>query len=146
MDWQLVTQGGMGIVSAAKVEAERLGENNVSSEHLLLGLVTKNNTVATRVLDRLHISRDRIRAELEPKLPRGEGRSAEKMKLTPSGKHVLGLAHEEARQLGDQYIGAEHLLLGIIRDNKCTAGQVMASVGIDLDRARLAIREIVDSP
>ena len=109
--------------SVAQEEAGRLGENYVSTEHLLLGLVKENDSVAARILDRIGVSLGRIRSEIERQVARGDGRMGPEMQLTPRAKRVIDLAYDEARQLGNNYIGTEHLLLGLIREGEGLAGR-----------------------
>ncbi|MFY7951440.1 MAG: Clp protease N-terminal domain-containing protein, partial [Armatimonadaceae bacterium] len=104
------------MVFFAQEEAARLGENYVSTEHLLLGLVRENDSVAARILDSLGVSLTRIRADIERNVSKGEGRMGPDMQLTPRAKRVIDLAYDEARQLNNNYIGTEHLLLGLIRE------------------------------
>ena len=134
--WQRFTERARKVVFFAQEEAGRLGENYVSTEHLLLGLVRENDTVAARVLDRLGISLGRIRSEIERQVAHGEGRLGQDMQLTPRAKRVIDIAYDEARQLNNNYIGTEHLLLGLIREGEGLAGKVLAMLGADLDQAR----------
>ena len=133
--WQRFTERARKVVFHAQEEAGRLGENYVSTEHLLLGLVRENDTVAARVLDRLGISLGRIRSEIERQVAHGEGRLGQDMLLTPCAKRVIDIAYDEARQLNNNYIGTEHLLLGLIREGEGLAGKVLAILGADLDRS-----------
>src|SRR2546425_5242204 len=146
--WQRFTERARRVVFFAQEEAGRLGENYVSTEHLLLGLVRENDSVAARILDRLGVSLGRIRSEIERQVTRGDGRLGQDMQLTPRAKRVIDLAYDEARQLNNNYIGTEHLLLGLIREGEGLAGRVLAKLGVDLERTR---REVMpfqenDSP
>ena len=134
--WQRFTERARKVVFHAQEEAGRLGENYVSTEHLLLGLVRENDTMAARVLDRLGISLGRIRSEIERQVAHGQGRLGQDMLLTPCAKRVIDIAYDEARQLNNNYIGTEHLLLGLIREGEGLAGKVLAILGADLDRSR----------
>ena len=137
--WQRFTERARRIVFFAQEEAEHLGENHVSTEHLLLGLTRENDSVAARVLDRLGVSLGRVRDELERQVARGDGRSGEDIALTPRAKRVIDLAYDEARQFGHIYIGTEHLLLGLIREGEGLAGRILSKLGVDLERARQAV-------
>ena len=142
--WQRFTERARRVVFFAQEEAARLGENYVSTEHLLLGLVRENDSVAARILDRLGIPLGRIRAEIERQVTRGHGNLSQDMQLTPRAKRVIDLAYEEARQLNNNYIGTEHLLLGLIREGDGLAARVLVKLGADLERTRrevLAIQE-----
>src|SRR5438067_1458155 len=114
--WQRFTERARRAVFFAWEEAGRLGENYVSTEHLLLGLVRENDSAAARILDRMGVSLSRIRREIERQVTRGDERLGQKIELTPRGKRVIDLAYDEARQLSNNYIGTEHLLLGLIRE------------------------------
>src|SRR2546427_2197269 len=137
--WQRFTERARRVVFFAQEEAGRLGENYVSTEHLLLGLVRENDSVAARILDRLGVSLGRIRSEIERQVTRGDGRLGQDMQLTPRAKRVIDLAYDEARQLNNNYIGTEHLLLGLIREGEGLAGRVLAKLGADLDKVRLDV-------
>ena len=133
--WQRFTERARKVVFYAQEEAGRLGENYVSTEHLLLGLVRENDSVAARILDRLGVSLGRIRSEIERQVARGDGRLGQDMQLTPRAKRVIDLAYDEARQLKNDYIGTEHLLLGLIREGEGMAGSA-GRAGRDLERTR----------
>jgi len=138
--WQRFTERARRVVFFAQEEAGRLGENYVSTEHLLLGLVRENDTAAARILDRMGVSLGRIRSEVERQVTRGDGRLGQDMQLTPRSKRVIDLAYDESRQLSNNYIGTEHLLLGLIRENDGLAGRVLGKLGVELERTR---REVV---
>src|SRR5262245_42572556 len=143
--WQRFTERARRVVFFAQEEAGRLGENYVSTEHLLLGLVRENDSVAARILDRMGFSLGRIRSEVERQVQRGDGKLGQDMQLTPRAKRVIDLAYDEARQLSNNYIGTEHLLLGLIREGEGLAGRVLAKLGVELERAREEIRKLQDN-
>lgn len=134
--WQRFTERARKVVFYAQEEAQKFGEGYVSTEHLLLGLVRESDSVAARVLERLGVSLSRIRQEVEKQLPRGDARPTQDMTLTPRAKRVIDLAYDEARNLNNNYIGTEHLLLGLIREGDGLAGRVLAKLGVELDKAR----------
>jgi ATP-dependent Clp protease ATP-binding subunit ClpC len=140
--WQRFTERARKVVFFAQEEAGRLGENYVSTEHLLLGLVRENDSVAARILDRMGVSLGRIRSEIERQVTRGDGRLGQDMQLTPRAKRVIDLAYDEARQLNNNYIGTEHLLLGLIREGEGLAGRVLSKLGVDLDRTRREVQSL----
>ncbi len=144
--WQRFTERARKVVFYAQEEAGRLGENYVSTEHLLLGLVRENDSVAARILDRLGVSLGRIRSEIERQVTRGDGRLGQDMQLTPRAKRVIDLAYDEARQLNNNYIGTEHLLLGLIREGEGLAGRVLSKLGVDLDRTRREVMSLQEGP
>lgn len=146
--WQRFTERARRVVFFAQEEAGKLGENYVSTEHLLLGLVRENDSVAARILERMGISLGRIRSEIERNVSHGDSRPSQEMQLTPRAKRVIDLAYDEARQLNNNYIGTEHLLLGLIREGEGLAGRVLAKLSVELDRTRrevLALQEASDS-
>jgi ATP-dependent Clp protease ATP-binding subunit ClpC len=142
--WQRFTERARRVVFFAQEEAGRLGENYVSTEHLLLGLVRENDSVAARILDRMGVSLSRIKSEIERQVSRGDGRLGQDMQLTPRAKRVIDLAYDEARQLNNNYIGTEHLLLGLIREGEGLAGRVLAKLGVDLERTRKEVMSLQD--
>lgn len=143
--WQRFTERARKVVFYAQEEAQKFGEGYVSTEHLLLGLVRETDSVAARVLERLGVSLGRIRSEVEKSLPRGEARTNQEMQLTPRAKRVIDLAYDEARNLNNNYIGTEHLLLGLIREGDGLAGRVLAKLGVELDRARREVGALQDN-
>jgi ATP-dependent Clp protease ATP-binding subunit ClpC len=143
--WQRFTERARKVVFYAQEEAQKFGEGYVSTEHLLLGLVRESDSVAARVLEKLGVSLNKIRAEVEKQLPRGDARPNTDMTLTPRAKRVIDLAYDEARNLNNNYIGTEHLLLGLIREGDGLAGRVLAKLGVELDRARREVMSLQDN-
>ena len=143
--WQRFTERARHIVFFAQEEAGRLGENYVSTEHLLLGLVREPDSVAGRVLERMGVSLEKIRAEIEKRVTKGEGRLGQDMQLTPRAKRVIDLAYDEARALDNNYIGTEHLLLGLIREGEGIAGQALSQMGVEMQKAKAIIVEMQGS-
>lgn len=143
--WQRFTERARKVVFYAQEEAQKFGEGYVSTEHLLLGLVRESDSVAARVLEKLGVSLNRIRAEVEKQLPRGDARPSQDMTLTPRAKRVIDLAYDEARNLNNNYIGTEHLLLGLIREGDGLAGRVLAKLGVELERARREVMALQDT-
>ncbi len=134
--WQRFTERARRVVFFAQEEAGKLGESYVSTEHILLGLVRENDSVAARILDRMGVSLFKIRKEIERQVTRGDARLGTDMQLTPRAKKVIDLAYDESRQLGNTYIGTEHILLGLIREEEGLAGRVLAKLGVELEVAR----------
>jgi ATP-dependent Clp protease ATP-binding subunit ClpC len=143
--WQRFTERARKVVFYAQEEAQKFGEGYVSTEHLLLGLVRESDSVAARVLEKLGVSLTRIRAEVEKQLPRGDARPNQDMTLTPRAKRVIDLAYDEARNLNNNYIGTEHLLLGLIREGDGLAGRVLAKLGVELEKARREVMTLQDT-
>jgi L-glyceraldehyde 3-phosphate reductase len=143
--WQRFTERARKVVFYAQEEAQRFGEGYVSTEHLLLGLVRETDSVSSRVLEADGVSLNKIRAEVEKQLPKGDARASQDMTLTPRAKRVIDLAYDEARNLGNNYIGTEHLLLGLVREGDGLAGRVLAKLGIELEKSRGIVMKLQDS-
>jgi ATP-dependent Clp protease ATP-binding subunit ClpC len=124
------------VIILAQEEAKRLNHSAVGTEHILLGIVREGEGVASKVLESLNISPERVRAEIESAIGRGERTPHEEVTFTPRAKKVLELALDEARRLGHNYIGTEHLLLGLIREGEGVAARVLEAMGADLERVR----------
>lgn len=142
MTWQRFTERARRAIFYAQEEAALRGENYVSTEHLLLALLREPDNVAARVLDRLGINLEHLRFELERHLQRGERKGLQETQLTPRAKRVIDLAYDEARLLGDNYIGTEHLLLGLIREEEGLAGRVLNQMGVDRERTRAEVKKL----
>ena len=133
------TERSRKVVFYAQEEAQKLGEGYVSTEHLLLGLLRESDSVAMRILENMGYNAILIQdivIEVERQLPRGNALAFQDMTLTPRAKRVIDLAYDEARFLNNNYIGTEHLLLGLIREGDGLAGRVLAKFGLDLNKAR----------
>ncbi len=140
--WQRFTERARRVVFFAQEEAGRLGENYVATEHLLLGMIRENDSLAARILIRMGFVLPRIRQEVERQVTKGTTQHGKDMQLTPRAKRVIDLAYDEARQLSNNYIGTEHLLLGLIREKEGLAGRVLSQLGVDLERTREEIRTL----
>lgn len=125
-------------VTLAETEAIRLDHNYIGTEHLLLAVLGIDDAVAAKVLTRLGVSAPEARAQILQIIGRGSGRPTGQL-LTPRCKKVLQLAHSEARRLGHNYVGTEHLLLGLVREGHGVAAQILGRLGAD----RAAIVEAV---
>ena len=140
------TDRARNAVRFAQEEARLLGHGHVGTEHLLLGLVHEGQGVGARVLETLGVPVDEVRARILEFVPRGEGAPSGHIPFTPRSKKVLELSLREALQLGHNYIGTEHLLLGLVRERDGVAAQVLAGHGADLDRVRQEVmRELAVS-
>ena len=120
----------------AQEEARRLGHNFVGTEQVLLGLIGEGTGVAAKTLKSMGVTLKDARAEVEKIIGRGSGFVAVEIPFTPRAKRVLELSWDEARQLGHNYIGTEHLLLGLIREGEGVAARVLENLGIDLNKIR----------
>ncbi|KGG15432.1 ATP-dependent Clp protease [Prochlorococcus sp. MIT 0602] len=123
----------------AQEEARRLGHNFVGTEQILLGLIGEGTGVAAKVLKSMGVNLKDSRVEVEKIIGRGSGFVAVEIPFTPRAKRVLELSLEEARQLGHNYIGTEHLLLGLIREGEGVAARVMENLGVDLTKVRTQV-------
>jgi ATP-dependent Clp protease ATP-binding subunit ClpC len=139
--WQRFTENARKVVFYAQEEAGNLGDGYISTEHLLLGLIREVGGDAVQILNRLNVSLDALRAGIERHMIGGHGRSALEIQLTSRARHIIDLAYDEARLLGNNSIGAEHLLLGLIREGDGLAGQALAKLGVGLEQARQAVLE-----
>ncbi len=128
--WQRFTERARRIVFYAQEEAGRLGEHNVCTEHLLLGMLREKDHVAAKIITGLGVSLEQIRADIEQQVVHGEGHQGQDMQLAPRAKRVVALAYEEANDLNNNYIGSEHLLLGMLREAEGLAGRVLLHLGI----------------
>jgi hypothetical protein len=125
----------------AQDEARALDHNYVGTEHILLGLLREQEGVAARVLDSLGIGIDAVRAEVRKIVGMGEAPSPSQLPLTPRSKKVLELSLREALSLGHNYIGTEHILLGLVRENQGVAARILLDLGVDDEQIRTAIIE-----
>lgn len=137
--WQRFTESARKAVFHAQAEAQKFGEGYVSTEHLLLGLLDEPGCSACLILIELGISLDVLRYELTQHLPKSGRAPSTDMTLTPRSKRVIDLSYDEARNLNNNYIGTEHLLLGLVREGDGLAGRLLDSQGVKLDLCRMAV-------
>lgn len=130
------TEKAIKVIMLAQEEARRLGHNFVGTEQVLLGLIGEGTGVAAKTLKSMGVTLKDARAEVEKIIGRGSGFVAVEIPFTPRAKRVLELSWDEARQLGHNYIGTEHLLLGLIREGEGVAARVLENLGIDLNKIR----------
>ncbi|KGF90801.1 ATP-dependent Clp protease [Prochlorococcus marinus str. MIT 9123] len=133
------TEKAIKVIMLAQEEARRLGHNFVGTEQILLGLIGEGTGVAAKVLKSLGVNLKDSRIEVEKIIGRGSGFVAVEIPFTPRAKRVLELSLEEARQLGHNYIGTEHLLLGLIREGEGVAARVLENLSIDLSKVRTQV-------
>jgi ATP-dependent Clp protease ATP-binding subunit ClpC len=131
------------VLTIAQEEARALNHSYIGTEHILLGLVREEEGVAARVLTNLGIGLSKVRSAVEFIIGRGEKPGSGETGLTPRAKKVIELAIDEARQMGHNYIGTEHLLLGLLREGEGVASSVLDSFGITLERARAEVVHIL---
>ena len=134
------TERARKVLVLAKEEARRFSHDYIGTEHILLGLIREGDGVACAVLQNLGIDLENIRMEIEKMVAPGSSSSVMgDIPFTPRAKKALELATEEARTLGHNYIGTEHILLGLIREGEGVAYQVLFALGVDIKRARQEI-------
>jgi len=133
------TEKAIKVIMLAQEEARRLGHNFVGTEQVLLGLIGENTGIGPKVLKSMGVNLKDARVEVEKIIGRGSGFVAVEIPFTPRAKRVLELSLEEARQLGHNYIGTEHLLLGLIREGEGVAARVLESLNVDLSKVRSQI-------
>ena len=127
------------VVVLAQEEARLLSHNYIGTEHLLLGLLHENEGMAAHVLEEMGVSLDAVRGEVMTIVGTGESSPSGHIPFTPRAKKVLELSLREALQLGTDYIGTEHLLLGLIREGEGVAAQILVRLGQDLGTVRRAV-------
>ncbi len=124
------------VVVLAQEEARMLNHNYIGTEHILLGLIHEGEGVAAKALESLGISLEAVRQQVEEIIGQGQQAPSGHIPFTPRAKKVLELSLREALQLGHNYIGTEHILLGLIREGDGVAAQVLTKLGADLNRVR----------
>src|SRR6202522_1525480 len=131
------------VVVLAQEEARMLNHNYIGTEHLLLGLIREADGVAAKALESLGISLDAVRQQVEEIIGQGQQAPTGHIPFTPRAKKVLELALRESQQLGHNYIGTEHILLGLIREGDGVAAQVLVKLGADLNRVRQQVIQLL---
>jgi ATP-dependent Clp protease ATP-binding subunit ClpC len=140
------TERARKVILLAKEEAKRFNHDYIGTEHILLGLIREGEGVAAAVLQKLGLSPEKIRLEVEKLVQSGPSTMVSgDIPFTPKAKKVIELAMEEARSLGHNYIGTEHLLLGLIREGEGVASQVLMNLGLDLNRVRNEVITLLGS-
>src|SRR5437588_5939355 len=131
------------VVVLAQEEARMLNHNYIGTEHILLGLIHEGEGVAAKALESLGISLDAVRGQVEEIIGQGQAAPTGHIPFTPRAKKVLELSLREALQLGHNYIGTEHILLGLIREGEGVAAQVLQKLGADLNRVRQQVIQLL---
>jgi ATP-dependent Clp protease ATP-binding subunit ClpC len=126
----------------AQDEAARCGREAVAGEHLLAGLLENGDNMAVRVLERIEVSPEALRAALALFVRRRAGGPERKAELSAEAEEAIRLAYEEAARLQDRRLGTEHLLLGLARARESAAGRMLLGMGAELDRLREAVQEM----
>jgi ATP-dependent Clp protease ATP-binding subunit ClpC len=131
------------VVVLAQEEARMLNHNYIGTEHILLGLIHEGEGVAAKAMESLGISLEAVRAQVEEIIGQGQQAPSGHIPFTPRAKKVLELSLREALQLGHNYIGTEHILLGLIREGEGVAAQVLVKLGADLNRVRQQVIQLL---
>src|SRR6476660_1229533 len=131
------------VVVLAQEEARMLNHNYIGTEHILLGLIHEGEGVAAKALESMNISLDAVREQVQEIIGQGQAAPTGHIPFTPRAKKVLELSLREALQLGHNYIGTEHILLGLIREGEGVAAQVLVKLGADLSRVRQTVIQLL---
>jgi ATP-dependent Clp protease ATP-binding subunit ClpC len=137
------TEKARRVVVYAQEEAKKLNQNYIGTEHLLLGLIREEDGIAAKALESLDISLEDVRDQVEELIGHGTYMPTGHIPFTPRAKKVLELSLREALQLGHNYIGTEHILLGLIREGEGVAAQVLLNLGADLEKVRSAVLQLL---
>ncbi|MGM0365396.1 MAG: ATP-dependent Clp protease ATP-binding subunit [Actinomycetota bacterium] len=138
------TERARKVVVRAQDEARFLKQNYIGTEHLLLGLIDEKEGIACKVLESLNATPSDIRDAVNQSVKEGTSESYEHIPFTPRAKKVLELSLREALQMGHNYIGTEHILLGLLREGEGVAARVLNSMGIDMDAVKVKVKEILN--
>ncbi len=141
--WEPFTERARRSIVLAQEEAQRLGNNYIGTEHLLLGIISEGESVAAKVLENLDVNLQKVRSEVEAIVGKGSQTTQQEMVFTPRAKRVIELAFEEARALAHNYIGTEHLLLGLVREGEGVAARVLSNLGVDPAKIRSEITKLL---
>jgi len=141
------TKRARKVLSLANEEAHQYHHNGIGTEHLLLALMSEGEGVGARALQSLlQVSADEVRTQIDAAHPAGEEPVSDALiELTPQGKRSIELAVQEAQSFGHHYIGTEHLLLGLLRQEEGLASQVLRKVGVTLDAARERVKQLLEA-
>lgn len=149
--YERFTDRARKVMQLTTADAIGRGHEYIGTEHILLGLVAEGSGVASIVLRNLGIEAEHVRGQIEKiSLPRLDGVSMERLPQTPRAKHVIELAMEEAREARLPYVGTEHLLIALLREDECVAAQILMNLGLSLDKLRAAVvqaqGQLLDTP
>ena len=144
-DFSNFTARARRAIQLARREADRFNHPYVGTEHLLLGLIALGEGVAVAALERLGVSLERVRREVEKAVGQGPGtKTIGNIPFTPRSKKVLQLSIAEAQSLNHSYVGTEHILLGLLREGEGVAAQVLTNMNVDLDTVRINVLRELD--
>jgi ATP-dependent Clp protease ATP-binding subunit ClpA len=135
------TERAREVVVLAQDEARRLRHNYIGTEHLLLGLLREEEGIAARVLESLDVEVNEVRAQVARVVGQGDEATTGQIPFTPRAKKVLELSLREALSLNHSYIGTEHVLLGLVRENEGVAARILLDLGVDAEMVRKTVLE-----
>ncbi len=143
--WQFFTERARRVMQLARDEAINLGHNVIGTEHILLGLLAEGEGVAAQVLRKMGVDTEEVRAEVARQVGRGDASLSKTadIPLTSKAKRVLDLAVSEARKMGVNYVGTEHILLGLLAEGEGVAAQVLLGLGLNLDAVRQEVKNFL---
>ena len=142
--WQFFTERGKKVVQLAHREALRLGHDVIGTEHILLGLLAEGEGVAAQVLGAFGLDLEELRGQIESTVGKGQPRERPvDLPLSPRAKRVLDLSMREARGMGVNYVGTEHILLGLLAEGEGVAAQVLGGLGLDLPKVRQEVQSFL---
>jgi ATP-dependent Clp protease ATP-binding subunit ClpC len=139
------TRRARNVLSLAREEAQRLRQSSIGTEHLLLGLIREREGVAGQVLISSGIDLEKVRQTVEGRLGGGTHNVSDEIGMTPQAKKAIAFAFDEARRLNHAYIGTEHLLLGLLREDVESGSGVLASLGLSLQEVRAKTLQILNA-
>jgi len=144
--WQFFTERGKKVIQLAHKEALKMGHDVIGTEHILLGLLAEGEGIGARVLISFGVDLDDVRTRIEQIVGRGEPKAKPiDLPLSPRAKRVLDLAMREARNMGVNYVGTEHMLLGLISEGEGIASQILQSLGLDLQKVRAEVKTVLSN-
>lgn len=141
--FDLFTERTRDAMALAQDEARRLGHDFVGTEHILLGTLRRSDSVGAGVLAGMGVRLSEVRAAVESDVGRGPGTPPGEVRMTPRAKRVLELSVDEAKRLRHNYVGTEHLLLGIVREGEGVAARILGRTGVAHDRVRAEVRRLL---
>ena len=140
-----LTERAQRVLAHAQEEAIRLNHSNIGTEHLLLGLMKEPEGIAAKVLESFNITEDKVIEEVEKLIGHGQEQMGT-LHYTPRAKKVIELSMDEARKLHHNFVGTEHILLGLIRENEGVAARVFANLDLNITKARAQVVKALGSP
>lgn len=140
--WKQLTQKARKAVFLAQEEAGKLGYSHVGPEHLLLALVREDDCMAVKILEGLGLDSGTVRVQTMKHLSRGSELLGEDMQLTPEAKEAIDLAFDESKQMNEEWVGTEHLLIGLVRSTEGLASRILKELGADVSEIRSQVMSL----